>query len=74
VSIQRLVAGTVKRAACVNVRSADAAHNEFATAIMAAEDCIDPRSAAPLPRAVEVPGSAADPDLFDEAWEGGRAC
>jgi len=72
---RELIAGKVARAATVNRRNPDASHNEMATEIRAAEDCIDPRSAAVDPRRavgfIEFkPGE--EPDRFDEAWEGGR--
>jgi hypothetical protein len=54
-----LIAGTVAKPATLNQRHADASRNELATAIAAAEDCIDPRSA------------GEDPERFDEAWDGG---
>jgi hypothetical protein len=49
-----LIAGTVAKPATLNQRHADASRNELATAIAAAEDCIDPRSA------------GEDPERFDE--------
>jgi hypothetical protein len=54
-----LIAGTVAKPATLNQRHADASRNELATAIAAADDCIDPRSA------------GEDPERFDEAWDGG---
>jgi hypothetical protein len=49
-----LIAGTVAKPATLHQRHADASRNELATAIAAAEDCIDPRSA------------CEDPERFDE--------
>ncbi len=49
-----LIAGTVAKPATLNQRHADASRNELATAIAAAEDCVDPRSA------------SEDPERFDE--------
>jgi hypothetical protein len=49
-----LIAGTVAKPATLNQRHAAASRNELATAIAAAEDCIDPRSA------------CEDPERFDE--------
>lgn len=48
--LAKLIGGRVEKAAVVRVRSLDAAHNELMTEIVAAEDCIDPRSACPEPR------------------------
>ncbi len=44
---RNIVGGTVAKPATLNQRHAAASRNELATAIAAAEDCIDPRSAAP---------------------------
>ena len=45
--VERMIAGRVTRPATLHRPSTDAGHNEFATAIFAAEDVIDPH-AAPL--------------------------
>lgn len=70
--LRSLFAGRVGLPARVNRRSADAAHNELATAMHAvnAEDVIDPRSAYTAPRRavgfIEFkPGE--EPERFDEA-------
>ncbi len=49
-----LIAGTVAKPATLNQRHAAASRNELATAIAAAEDCVDPRSV------------GEDPERFDE--------
>jgi hypothetical protein len=49
-----LIAGTVAKPATLNQRHAAASRNELATAIAAAEDCIDPRSV------------GEDPERWDE--------
>lgn len=69
--IQRLVAGNVKRAAMLRVRSDAASSNELHTAIMAAEDVIDPRSACGV---IEFKPVGEEPEKFDEftgPWGGG---
>ena len=67
--LRELFAARVGMPAKVNRHSPDAAHNEMATDIAAAEDCIDPRSACPEPRRavgfIEFkPGE--EPERFDE--------
>jgi hypothetical protein len=67
--LAKLIGGRVGRSAVLSVRSGAASANELATAIAAAEDCIDPRSACPDPRRavgfVEFkPGE--EPERFDE--------
>lgn len=52
-----IVAGTVRPDPMHMARSAAASRNELATAIVAAEDVIDPRGAAP---------DGPDPEPFDE--------
>lgn len=76
--LRRLFAARVGMTAKVSNRHQAASRNELATDIAAAEDCIDPRSACPLPpRAVgfvEVkPGEFEEPERFDEftgGWGG----
>lgn len=67
--LAKLIGGRVGRAAVVSVRSRDAAHNELATEIRAAEDCIDPRSACPeMVRPVEMAEGkeGEEAERFDE--------
>ena len=68
--LRSLFAARVGMPAKVNRHSADAGHNALATAIAAAEDVIDPRSACTEPRRavgfIEVK-TGEEPERFDEA-------